>query len=210
MFVVRNVRCSPRQTEALYGQRLVKSLPDGRRRAGVVALQRFGRPLKHARRTVRRIEVHASRNALPIEACSRLGVNHGERFEHEGVLRRRGRDDDRQIVLCRGVRIIARGRCVHVFDAPGLQTQGVSNRRINAGTTGTRIEQRLSHQRPGPLTPTIGQEPQAGFADMEDSVNDRRVVMELACEMGQGSTLPGEAGRYAGQQPGHELCLLVS
>ena len=57
MFVVRNVRCSPRQTEALYGQRLVKSLPDGRRRAGVVALQRFGRPLKHARRTVRRIEV---------------------------------------------------------------------------------------------------------------------------------------------------------
>ena len=47
----------PRQTEALHGQRLVQSLPDGRRRTGVVVLQRPGQPLEHPRRTVCRIEV---------------------------------------------------------------------------------------------------------------------------------------------------------
>ena len=58
MFVDRSVRCSaPRQTEALHGQRLIQSLPDGRCRARVVALQRPGRPLQHRRRAVRRIEV---------------------------------------------------------------------------------------------------------------------------------------------------------
>ena len=38
--VVRSVRCSaPVRPRALHGQRLVQSLPDGRRRAGVVVLQ---------------------------------------------------------------------------------------------------------------------------------------------------------------------------
>lgn len=45
MFVVRSVRCSaPVQTEALHGQRLVQSLPDGHRSPGVLALQRLGQP----------------------------------------------------------------------------------------------------------------------------------------------------------------------
>ena len=47
----------PRQTEALHGQRLLESLPDGRRCAGVVALQRPGQPLQHSRCAVRRIKV---------------------------------------------------------------------------------------------------------------------------------------------------------
>ena len=58
MFVVRRVRCSapvrPRRCTVS-----VSSSPSrtGRRRAGVVALQRLGQPLEHARRAVGRIEV---------------------------------------------------------------------------------------------------------------------------------------------------------
>ena len=45
MFVVRSGSLQgTREAEALHGQRLVESLPDGRRRARVVALQRPGQP----------------------------------------------------------------------------------------------------------------------------------------------------------------------
>ena len=47
MFVVGSVRCdAPVRAEALHGQRLVESLPDGRGRARVAAVQRSGQPFQ--------------------------------------------------------------------------------------------------------------------------------------------------------------------
>ena len=47
----------PRQAEALHGQRLVESLPDGRRRARVVTLQGPRQPLQHPRHRGQRVLV---------------------------------------------------------------------------------------------------------------------------------------------------------
>ena len=62
----------PDQTEPLHHQRLLEALPDGRRRAGVVALQRPSQPLQHPRRPVRRIELPASTSAArSLSSCTR-------------------------------------------------------------------------------------------------------------------------------------------
>ena len=69
MFVVRSVRCNaPVRAEALRGQCLLESLPDGRCGAGMVAFQRPGQPLQHRHRAVPESRFHASRNAFIAES----------------------------------------------------------------------------------------------------------------------------------------------